>query len=120
MANYPYISPQMQPQYGGYQQMYQQPQQPSYSVRPVGSKEEALGAQVDFLGLGTIMPDLGHGVVYLKRFNSSTGSSEMAEFKLSQPEPPKPAPQYVTIEEFEAFKAEMAKKPTVRRKADDE
>lgn len=116
MANYPYINPQMQPQFGGYQ--YQQPQQPSYTVRPVGSKEEALGAQVDFLGLGTIMPDLGHGVVYLKRFNSSTGSSELSEFKLSQPEQ-KPAPKYVTLEEFEAFKAEI-KKPKKKVVIDDD
>ena len=66
--------------------------QPMYQARPVTSREEALGQQVDFFGAGTLMPDLAHGVVYLKRFNQNTGGSDLFEFRLSkqeaQPEQP--------------------------------
>ena len=66
-------APQMQPQ-------------PVYQARPVTSREEALGQQVDFFGAGTLMPDLAHGIVYLKRFNQNTGGSDLFEFRLAQPE----------------------------------
>lgn len=75
-----------------YQQPMQQPVQPQpmaqqmYSTRPVTSREEALGAQVDFFGAGMLMPDLAHGIVYLKRFNQNTGASDLYEFRLAQPE----------------------------------
>ena len=63
-------------------QIPQQPQQPSmqiqqngYTCRPVTSREEAVAVQTDYFSPGTIMPDLGHGMVYIKRFNQNTGSS---------------------------------------------
>ena len=55
-----------------------------FSCRPVTSKLEAEAVQVDFLGPGTIMPDLGHGVIYLKRFNPNTGSSDFLSFSFDQ------------------------------------
>lgn len=69
-------------------QPMQQPQAPQsgYSTRPVTSREEALGAQVDFFGPGMLMPDLAHGIVYLKRFNQNTGASDLFEFRVVQPE----------------------------------
>lgn len=77
--------------FGGYQQPnYQQNyQQPSYTVRPVTSKEEVLAAQIDFMGPGTLMPDIAHGVVYLKRLNAQTGASDILEFRYAEPAPPR-------------------------------
>ena len=53
------------------------------------SREEAVAAQIDFMGPGTVMPDLGHGVVYLKKFNSQTGSSDLLEFRYAEPAQPR-------------------------------
>lgn len=104
-------------------QQMQQPQQ-MYSTRPVTSREEALGAQVDFFGAGTLMPDLAHGIVYLKRFNQSTGASDLYEFRLAQPEaqPEQPADNGLNdlkeavqrlqedVEKLKASKAKVVKK----------
>ncbi|MBQ0067367.1 MAG: hypothetical protein KBS60_04180 [Phascolarctobacterium sp.] len=90
-----------------YGQNYYQPMpqpQGTFTCRAVTSREEAMAAQTDYFSMGTVMPDLAHGVIYLKRFNSNTGSSDFLEFKYCQPEQPKPTPQYVTLEEFNAFK----------------
>lgn len=65
-------------------QQTQQAQQ-CYACRPVTSREEAVAAQIDFMGPGTIMPDLGHGMIYLKRFNPNTGSSDFLPFVLQPP-----------------------------------
>lgn len=78
--------------FGGYQQPnYQQQsfQQPSYTVRPVTSREEVVAAQIDFMGPGALFPDLGHGVIFLKRFNPQTGASDLLEFRYAEPAPPR-------------------------------
>ena len=93
--------------YYGQQNYYQPPmQQPTsgFTCRAVTSREEALAAQTDYFSMGTVMPDMAHGIIYLKRFNTNTGSSDFLEFKYAAPEPPTPVPQYVTLEEFNAFK----------------
>lgn len=78
----PYINPYQPYQYPTALPQMQQPmQQTSYQVRPVTSHEEALGTQADFFGPGTIMPDLAHEFVYLKRFNQDTGASDLLKFK---------------------------------------
>lgn len=59
---------------------YQQPSMPSTICRPVASREEAVGVPVDFMGSLMVFPDLGHGRVYLKRFNNQTGSADFMEF----------------------------------------
>jgi len=60
-----------------------QPQpQPGFLCHPVTSREEALAVQVDYLSAGTLMPDLGHGMIYLKRFDANTGLSNMFEFAI--------------------------------------
>lgn len=86
--------PMYNTQYPAYQYPTALPQQPApqmqpqpvYQARPVTSREEALGQQVDFFGAGTLMPDLAHGIVYLKRFNPNTGGSDLFEFRQAQPE----------------------------------
>lgn len=58
--------------------------QAAFLCRPVTSREEALAVPADFMSNGTIMPDLGHGMIYLKRFDSNTGLSNMFEFAMVQ------------------------------------
>ena len=60
--------------------------QQSFSCRPVTSREEAVAVQADFFSMGTLMPDLAHGVVYLKRINQQTGAADFFEFAYRQPE----------------------------------
>lgn len=71
--------------------------QTMFLCRPVTSREEAIAAQVDFMGPGTIMPDLSHGKIYLKRFNQNTGSSDFFVFS-AQAEEPQPA--FVPLQDF--------------------
>ena len=78
------------PYYSGYnpqiqqaqpQQTAPQPQiQSGFICRPVTSREEALATPCDFMAAGVIMPDMAHGMIYLKRFNSQTGASDFADF----------------------------------------
>lgn len=101
------------------QTMYQQPTQGSYASRPVTSREEALAVQVDFFSPGTLMPDLAHGVIYLKRFNQNTGASDFLEFAYQPPQPAQPEPQYVTVEMFRDLEAQvmaMRKPVSAKRK----
>lgn len=74
------------------------PQQESgYYLRPVASKEEAIAAQIDFSGPGTVMPDPVHGVIYLKRFNRDTGSVDFITFAPWQEPAP---PEYATTNDI--------------------
>ncbi len=90
------------------QQTWGQPQnnltgQPGFDCRPVTSREEAVATQVSFVGPGTILPDLGHGKIWLKRFNPNTGSSELYEFAAVQPDP-KPELSFASASEMETIK----------------
>ena len=102
----------------GYQQQTApvQPQQPAqtggYICRPVTCREEAVAAQVDYFSAGIVMPDLAHGVIYLKRFDPNTGASSFLDFKYVPPAPAvesgsiDPA-QFVTRKEFDEFARRM-------------
>lgn len=114
-------SPQ-QPQqqfYGGYQRPMQQVQQapPGYVCKPVTSREEAVATSTDYFSLGTIMPDLGHGMIYLKRFNQQNGSSDFLEFQRYIPEQSAPV-EYATKADLDALRAELT--PKKKRRADDD
>nr|DAL48069.1 MAG TPA_asm: hypothetical protein [Caudoviricetes sp.] len=118
MGNVPYYGqPQYQMQSGNIQQPMNAVSQPGYSVRPVGSREEAVGAQVDFMGPGTLMPDFGHGVIYFKRFNPNKGSTELFDFRVT---PPEEQPKYATLADLDALRAELTAKKPARRKDDAE
>ena len=96
------------------QQMPQQMQQPqpmaqAFACHPVTSREEAVAAQTDYFSAGLVMPDLGHGTIYLKRFNPQTGASDFFEFRAVQEEKAEELVQYVTMEEFEKFKNQLKK-----------
>lgn len=89
-TNYSTYMPQQaryEPFYANYAQGVQatQPTQNGFICRPVTSREEAVAVQTDFISAGTIMPDLGHGVIYLKRFNPNTGLSDWYEFAYVPP-----------------------------------
>lgn len=101
MPQMPVQAPQNVPQ----QQMGNQ-SQPMFNCRPVTSREEAQAVQVDFFGPGTLMPDLGHGVVYLKRFNQQTGACDIFEFTAKQPKE-EPVVQYATIDDLNALRDEL-------------
>ena len=93
MPNYPYYGNYMPNYYQpmqGYQQMNQPMQvnqptqqtqptgaQTNFFCRPVASKEEALGVPVDFMGSPMFFPDLAHNVIYMKRFNTTTGAADI-------------------------------------------
>ena len=82
--------------------------QNGFSCRPVTSKEEATAVQVDFFGPGTIMPDLAHGVIYLKRFNSQTGACDIFEFFSKQEKEAEPV-QFATKNELDSLRNEIEK-----------
>ena len=111
----PGVYPPAMPQYPQYQAQPQsmaqnipQQQMPianSLAGRVVTSKEEALGVPVDFMGTPMFFPDLAHGVVYMKKFNTNTGAADIFEFRVAPTEPPKetPAITYVPMSDFEAM-----------------
>lgn len=102
------------------------PQAPGqgFSSRPVTSREEALAVQVDFLGPGTLMPDLTHDVIYLKRFNPNTGSCDFATFALQRPapEPPAQSVEFATKDDLREIYRELEtlKQPRKGGKRNDE
>ena len=78
----------------------------TFTCRPVTSRLEAESAQVDFLGAGTVMPDLAHGCVYIKRFNPNTGASDFLVFTMQQAPEATPV-QYATIQDLNALRDEL-------------
>lgn len=105
--------------YGSYQRPIQQVQQapPGYVCKPVTSREEAVATSTDYFSLGTIMPDLGHSMIYLKRFNQQNGSSDFLEFQRYIPEQSAPV-EYATKADLDALRAELT--PKKKRRADDD
>lgn len=89
-----------------------------FNCRPVTSKEEAQAVQVDFFGPGTLMPDLGHGVVYLKRFNQNTGACDIFEFTAQQTKEPEPV-RYATVEDLNALRDELMSSRKVGKSNDE-
>ena len=99
------MQPQMQPT--------QMPATSSLQGRMVTSREEALGVPVDFSGAPMLFPDLAHGVIYFKQFNSGTGSSDFREFRLNDMPSPaqreaQPAgPAYATLDDLDKLRYEV-------------
>lgn len=120
-----FYSPQQQMYTGGYQRPPQAPQvsppiqTPGYACKPVTSREEAVAASTDYFSPGVLMPDLAHGMVYLKRFNQQTGASDFFEFKIYTPEPPAPV-EYATKADLDALRAELTAKRTIKRKVEND
>lgn len=117
--------------------MQQNTTQPNFFCRPVASREEALGVPVDFMGSPMFFPDLAHNVVYMKRFNTTTGAADIFEFhgQQAKEQPSSTAPSFAPLDEFNATKEtigqlketilqlqneiDQLKKPTGRAKKND-
>ena len=98
-----YYPPQRPQDFGS---QMQQPAQTGFVVRPVASPEEAKAIPTDFSGAVTLMPDLPHGVIYVKVLNYNDGTSVFASYRLDVPPPP---PEYATRQELESLRAEIAR-----------
>lgn len=100
--------------------------QGGFAVQPVTSREEALAVIADPMSPGVILPDLGHGVIYVKRFNPNTGASDFGEFAFVQTQQAASVetPEYLTRKEFDAalaqLRAELAPKSRRKEAADNE
>lgn len=93
------------PSYMPQQYTQNTPNANTFVCRPVTSRLEAEAVQVDFMSAGTVMPDLAHGCVYIKRFNPNTGASDFLVFSAQAPEP-SPV-QYATIQDLNALRDEL-------------
>lgn len=122
---YQSFMPQYQP-YQVRQEFMPQPQQSvmsqqaaGFSIRPVASRAEAEAAQIPFDGSTHFFCDTASGKIYAKTFNALDGTAPLVSFIREEVQP---APRYVTLDEFNAFKEElMAKKPAGKgKKTDDE
>ena len=92
-----------------------------FAVQPVTSREEAVAVIADPMSAGVLLPDLAHGVIYVKRFNPNTGASDFGEFQLVQPqaasvEKSVDTPEYVTRKDFEDALAQLRAELTPRAK----
>lgn len=81
--------------------------QGGFSVQPVTSREEALAVIADPMSPGVLLPDLGHGAIYVKRFNPNTGISDFGEFRLAQPAAPEAPPEYITRTDLDTAIAQL-------------
>lgn len=84
----------------------QQMQLPMISGRMVSSREEAAGAQMDFVSGAVFLPDLSHNRIYAKIFNPNTGEAPLREFRLVQQEEEKKE-QYATAADLQALRADF-------------
>ena len=103
-GNYTPYQPAM-PGFNPYQQPTPQPmQQPQQGLsgRMVASREEALGVPADFMGTPLFLPDLGHGVIYLKKFDPNTGTAPLYEFRIAKTEEQAPQ-EYAKISDLQAL-----------------
>lgn len=126
MGNYSPVTP-----FSGQQGVYpQQPQnvppvQPQgqtqgFACRPVTSREEAVAYQIPFDGSTTYFVDTSNGRIYAKTFNFQNGTAPL-EVYIRESEA-RPAAEYVTVDQFEELKAEVAELKKGRKvvKKDDE
>lgn len=118
MANYPPY--QYQPQQMGYQpqmqpmfQQYQQPapapaqqsMQDQFYCRPVASEEEGRAIPVDFSGKPIIMPHFNAGKIYVKIFDTGSGSAIFQTYRREDPEAEKqPSVAFAPMSEVEQLK----------------
>lgn len=87
--------PQMMPQ----AEQHSQPVQSGLKVIPVGSITEAQAVPTDFMGDTILMPDFGHGAIYMKVLNPNTGGAIFRVFKL---EPEMQANAQTTTQNYDA------------------
>lgn len=120
---YPTYMPQYMPQRQDYRAVMpaMPPQTTGFNCVPVTSRAEAEVSQIPFDGSTTYFVDTANGKIYAKTFNAATGAAPLVTFSREAEVAVQP-PQYVTAEEFNAFKAEIEKrfKPVRKEKKDDD
>lgn len=105
---------QMQPMYQPYQaQQHPQPQQEvQLYCRPVASEEEARGIPVDFSGKPMVFPHMQAGRIYVKVFDSGSGSAAFYRFRIDTPEaeqrPEQQAVAFAPLSDVEQLKQAVA------------
>lgn len=122
MANYPAypyqpqmggFGQQMQPMYQPqiYQPAAQQRQEINLFCRPASTREEVLGAPVDYTGNPMTFIGPNQQIVWIKTFNPNTGASEVVEFHRSPPAeaPADKGPAFVTMPDFERLQGVVMK-----------
>ena len=100
-GGFPYQPTPYLPQQQNAVQSQQAAPQQGFRTQPVASREEAMAIQTDFWGPGILMPCLGQGVIFLKRFNQETGASDLFEFVYAPPQQkPQPSTDFVPMNLF--------------------
>ena len=76
-------------------------QGPRVICQPVTSIDEARAVPVDFWGALLVLPDLGHGAIYTKQFDQSTGAARFLTYHIQKDQEvvqPQPQPeQYASV-----------------------
>lgn len=116
MQNAPYQNPYMYPGYtprfGTQPAMnptpYYPPQQPAprATITMVTSRAEVEAAQIPFDGTIPVFADFGHGVIYTKRLNINTGTADVEEYAIRQPQA-QPAADFAPVGMVQALAAKM-------------
>ena len=99
-AAFPAAQPGQMPP--GMQQQLSAPQiqqAPTLIGRQVCSREEVLAMPVAYDGTPMFLPDLPHGVIWVKQFDPNTGTATPREYRLTLPQA-ETKPQYITEERF--------------------
>lgn len=89
MPSNPYSNATTTPQFNNTTNPIPAPQiQPNVAIqgRLVTSKEEALGIPVDFSGQPMLLADLGHGNIFVKKFNMNTGAADFDVYVKMNPQ----------------------------------
>ncbi len=100
----PVSVPQFQPEQPG------QGAQNGLKIIPVGSITEAQAVPTDFMGDTILMPDFGHGAIYMKVLNPNTGGAIFRTFRLEPEMQANAQPEAVQLDvkaEFERITAEI-------------
>lgn len=84
----PIYQPQMPPVYQAaqYPAAQQQSMQDQFYCRPVASEEEGRAIPVDFSGKPIIMPHFNAGRIYVKIFDTGSGSAIFQTYRREEPE----------------------------------
>lgn len=80
------------------------------SARVVTGREEAVAAQIMPDGNIWIFADFAHGTIYTKQVNPQTLVADFREYHIASPtlaEPAAHAPEFVTLDAFQALQAEV-------------
>lgn len=117
MQNAPYQNPYMYPGYtprfGTQPAMnptpYYPPQQPvpRATITMVTSRAEVEAAQIPFDGTIPVFADFGHGVIYTKRLNINTGTADVEEYAIRQPQAQSPAADFAPVGMVQELMARM-------------